>query len=115
MLIASCLKMTSNSHEFAGVFQENHDGVMVNIIVLPRSSKCTIVGLHDGALKIKLTKPPVDGEANAECCRFMAKSLGIAKSQIILVRGSTSRHKTLQINGLTAQQAFERLAAVFHD
>ena len=86
---------------------------MVSVIVLPRSSKCAIAGMHDGALKIKLTKPPVDGEANAECCKFLAKQFGIAKSQIILAKGAASRHKTLQINGLTAQQAIERLSEVF--
>ena len=107
--------MTMNSNEFAGVFHENPQGVLVSVIVLPRSSKCAIAGMHDGALKIKLTKPPVDGEANAECCRFMAKVLGIAKSQIVIARGAASRHKALQINGLTVTLACERLAAVFHD
>ncbi len=107
--------MTMKSLEFAGVFHENPDGLGICVIVLPRSSKCSIVGMHDGALKIKLTKPPVDGEANAECCRFMAKVLGIAKSQIQIARGAASRHKVLQINGLTVEDACERLAAVFHD
>ena len=101
--------MTRNSHEFAAVFQENPEGVMCSVIVLPRSSRCSLAGIHDGALKVKLTKPPVDGEANAECCRFLAKLLGVAKSQIVIVRGAASRHKSLQINGLTAVVACERL------
>ena len=107
--------MIMKSREFAGIFHENPEGLMVSVIVLPRSSRCAIAGMHGGALKIKLTKPPVDGEANAECCRFMAKVLGIAKSQIVIARGAASRHKALQINGLTATLACERLAAVFHD
>ena len=78
--------------------------------MLPRSSRCALAGIHDGALKVKLTKPPVDGEANAECCRFMAKLLGLPKSRIAVARGAASRHKSLQISGLTAADAGERFA-----
>jgi uncharacterized protein len=107
--------MTSNRTDLNGIFEDNIEGVLVSVIVLPRSSRCALAGTHDGALKVKLTKPPVDGEANAECCRFLAKLLGVAKSQIVIVRGAASRHKALQINGLTAGQARERLAVAFQD
>jgi len=102
--------MIKNRPELDGVFQENADGVMVSVFVLPRSSQCALAGIHDGAMKVKLTKPPVDGAANAECCRFMAKVLGIPKSRIAVARGAASRHKALQISGLTAAEAGERLA-----
>ena len=102
--------MIQNRAELAGIFRENSEGVMLSVIVLPRSSRCAVAGVHDGALKLKLTKPPVDGEANAECCRFMAKLFGVAKSQIIIARGAASRQKALQINGLTATDACDRLA-----
>jgi uncharacterized protein (TIGR00251 family) len=102
--------MIKNRTELAGVFQENSEGVMLSVRVLPRSSRCAVAGVHAGALKLKLTKPPVDGEANAECCRFMAKLLGVSKSQIIVARGAASRQKALQISGLTAADACERLA-----
>lgn len=105
------LKMISNSAELDGVFQEYAQGLLCSVFVLPRSSRCVLAGIHDGALKIKLTKPPVDGEANAECCRFLARLLGVPKSSIAVVRGAASRHKTVQIRGLSAADAREVLAA----
>ena len=99
-----------NSPELNNIFLENSDGLIFSVFVLPRSSKCALAGMYDGALKVKLTKPPVDGEANAECCRFMAKLFGVPKSHIAVARGASSRHKALQIHGLTAAVAYERLA-----
>jgi uncharacterized protein (TIGR00251 family) len=54
-----------------------------------------IAGLHDGALKIKLTAPPVDNAANKMCLKFMAKSLGVAKSNLEIITGHASRHKQI--------------------
>ena len=102
--------MNWNSSGVAGIFQESSEGLLCSVFVLPRSSRCALAGIHGGALKVKLTKPPVDGEANAECCRFMAKLLGVPKSNIAVARGSASRHKILQISGLSAADAQERLA-----
>jgi uncharacterized protein (TIGR00251 family) len=52
-----------------------------------------IVGLHDDALKIKLTAPPVDNAANKMCIRFLAKCLGVSNSRIEILTGHTSRTK----------------------
>ena len=103
--------MTVERAELAGIVHDTAAGVTFGVTVLPRSSKCELTGLHDGALKVKLTKPPVDGEANAECCRFIAGLLGIAKSQVVVLRGASSRHKLLLAAGLTAAEACERIAA----
>ena len=54
-----------------------------------------ISGLHDGALKIKLTAPPVDNAANQMCLKFLAKSLGISKSRLEISAGYNSRHKQI--------------------
>jgi uncharacterized protein (TIGR00251 family) len=61
----------------------------------PNSSKNQIVDVVEGALKIKLKAPPVDGEANEELIRFISKWLKVAKSDIILQKGSTSKNKKL--------------------
>ena len=61
-----------------------------------------IVGEHDGQLKIQLAAPPVDGEANAELIRFVAKKFGIPARQVELVAGDASRRKRLRIHGLDA-------------
>ena len=75
--------------------QEKPEGVMFKVLVQPKSSKNEIVGLHDGALKVKLTAPPVDGAANKLCLKFLAKQLGTAKSNIDIISGETGRHKQL--------------------
>lgn len=106
--------MTVTRAELAAVFHETPRGATFSVSVLPRSSRCGLSGLQDGALRVKLTKPPVDGAANAECCRFMARLLGIAKSQVVLLRGESSRHKLLLAEGLTALEACERIGVCLY-
>jgi uncharacterized protein (TIGR00251 family) len=72
---------------------EHPQGIVFKIFLQPRSSKSMIVGLHDDALKIKLTAPPVDNAANKMCIKFLAKCLGVSNSQIEIITGHTSRTK----------------------
>ena len=58
---------------------------------------------------IKLASPPVDNEANKQCCEFIAKQLGIARRQVAIIRGQTSRHKVLRIEGVVEQEVQEKL------
>jgi len=81
------------------IVRPHKKGVEINFLVLPRSSQSKITGLHNDAVKIKLTKPPVDGQANAECCRVVAKFFGVAKSQVSVLKGVSSRQKSLLIEG----------------
>ncbi|PLX27014.1 YggU family protein [Candidatus Parcubacteria bacterium] len=70
----------------------------INIRVLPRSSKNEIVGeMADRTLKVKLTAPPVDGEANKKLIELLAKHFGVSKSKIKIVRGLTSKNKVIEI------------------
>ena len=73
--------------------QENSRGVIFKIIVQPRSSKNMLAGLHDDALKIKLTAAPVKNAANCMCIKFLAKALDVPKSSLDIVSGHTSRNK----------------------
>lgn len=75
----------------------------LKIYVQPGARKTEIVGEHDGAMKIKIKAPPVDGKANEEVVRFFAELLGIAKNKIELVQGEKSRHKTIEIPDECAQ------------
>ena len=69
--------------------------------ILPRSAQSKILGLQpDGKIKIKLTAAPVDNAANTQLINLLAKELRTAKSNIALVKGSTSRDKTLEILGV---------------
>lgn len=73
--------------------REHPQGIIFKVFVQPRSSKNMIVGLHDDALKIKLTAPPVDNAANKMTIKFLAKSLGVSNSLIEIIAGHTSRTK----------------------
>jgi len=88
---------------------ESDGGVRLEIKVQPRSSRNQIVGEQNGALKIKLTAPPVDGEANAALIQFLAACLKVPRKDIILVKGDASRLKIVEIAGLSRSQLLDRL------
>ena len=85
--------------------KETPHGITLDVVIHPKSSRDEIVGMHGDALKIKLTAPPVDGKANAALIAFLAKKLGIAKSRITIIRGETSRRKTIHIAGIDVEHA----------
>lgn len=80
----------------------------IQVQIQPGSSKDQIIGLHNGRLKIKISAPPVDGKANQNLIEFIAKALGVSKSKIEIVKGRTSKLKTLKISGID-QQSFSLL------
>ncbi len=88
---------------------ETPDGLALRIKAVPRAAKNEIQGLHDGALKIRLTTPPVDGKANQALMKFLSKTLNIPKAQIELAQGETSRLKTLRINGISKNELIGRI------
>ncbi len=79
------------------------------VYVQPRSSRTAVVGTHGDAIKIKLQAPPVDGAANDELIRFVAKALGVPRTSVRIVSGLTSRRKRLTIDGLSTADAQSNL------
>ena len=75
--------------------REHPRGIVVKILVQPRSSRNALVGLHGDALKVKLTAPPVDGAANKNCIAYLAKCLSVPKSSIEILSGQSSRTKQI--------------------
>jgi uncharacterized protein (TIGR00251 family) len=84
-------------------------GTIVEIYVQPRASRSELAGMHEGRLKVRLTAPPVEGEANRECVRFLAKLLDIPRSSVSVLQGLKSRSKTLLIRGLTPEDVIRKL------
>ncbi len=72
--------------------------MIVTVRVTARASKSEIVGEHDGALKVRLAAPPVDGQANEELIKLLAKEFGAAKSDVQILSGQTSKTKRLAIS-----------------
>jgi len=77
--------------------KKTDSGIRFKIYVQPKASRNTVVGLHDDALKIRLTAPPVDGAANKLCIKFLSKITGIPKAAIRIASGQTSRTKHILI------------------
>jgi uncharacterized protein len=82
----------------------NDEAVTFTVRVIPRSSRSEIVGEYDGAIKVRLTSPPVDGAANAELIKLFAKKLGVARSAITIESGESSKTKRLRAAGVTAEE-----------
>ena len=70
--------------------------------VQPRASRTEVAGVHGAALKVRLHAPPVDGAANEELVKFLARSLGVARRAVRIVAGQTSRSKVVEIEGVSA-------------
>jgi uncharacterized protein (TIGR00251 family) len=84
----------------------------LTVKVIPRSGRDEIVGLKaDGAWRIRLKAPPVEGCANEALISFLAGSLGVAKAQLEIVAGHAGRRKLLRLTGLAASEAERRLCA----
>ena len=79
--------------------------------VQPRASREGVGGVREGALVVRLTAPPVQGEANAALARFLARLLGVPPSSVQLVRGAAAREKLVRVAGLRAPEVRARLAA----
>jgi uncharacterized protein (TIGR00251 family) len=94
---------------FRNLIRQEDDGLCLPVKVQPRSSRNGIVGLHDGALKISLTSPPVDGKANADLTKFLAKKLHISKSSIEIISGQTGRNKHLAIKGISLNDFINKM------
>ena len=67
------------------------------------------MGVHDDRLKIQLTAPPVDGKANAALVRFLAKTIGVAKVQVEVISGASSRRKTVRLASVPVHRAILKL------
>ena len=75
----------------------------------PRASRSKVLGIREGVLDVSLAAPPVEGEANRELVETLARTLGVPKRDIRIVRGESSRAKLLEVRGVTADVLRERL------
>ncbi|MGL5030922.1 MAG: DUF167 family protein YggU [Aeromonas sp.] len=74
------------------------DELVLHLVIQPKASRDQIIGLHGEELKVAITAPPVDGQANSHLIKFLAKQFKVAKGQVTIVRGELGRHKTVAID-----------------
>lgn len=77
----------------------------IAVVASPRASRTLIDGLHDGALRVRLAAPPVDGAANDALRRFLADRLGVPFAAVSSARGQSSCRKLVDVEGIDAQGA----------
>lgn len=83
--------------------------VRIAVHVQPNASRTEITGVVEGALKIRLHAPPVDGKANDALISFMAERLKVAKRDVDVSRGHGSRQKMLEVRTDMAVEQLEAL------
>ena len=91
------------------VVREEAGGVLVDVLVQPRASKVRLGPVRQDRLVVAVTAPPVDGEANRAVVEALARALGVPRTSVEVVRGDTSRRKTVRVRGAT-RAAVEALA-----
>ena len=94
----------------AACLREQSDGVLLSIKLQPRSSANEIGEPLGNELRIKVTAPPVDAAANEALVRLLADILGCARNRVELLRGHTSRHKTVKLHGFSASEVSTKLS-----
>lgn len=81
----------------------------LSVRVVPRAAKAGVAGLRDAAVLVRIGAAPVDGAANAELIDTLARALDVPRRAVRITAGATSRHKRVQVEGLTRDEALRRL------
>ena len=92
---------------------ETADGVRFALKVVPGASRERIMGALGDALKVAVSKPPHDGQANMAVVKLLARELGLAESQITIARGHGSPRKEISISGINLADLQQRIAEFF--
>ena len=92
--------------------EPSQGGVRLQLHIQPRAARTEFAGRFGDALKVRIKSPPVDGSANDELVRFLAKSLGVPRARVELVAGHRGRRKTVRVDGVTVAQVRHLLGVV---
>lgn len=76
-------------------------GLLIDILVAPRASRAAVGPMVGDRLRVAVTAPPVDGEANAAVVETLAGAFGVRRAAVEIVRGERGRRKTVRIAGAT--------------
>lgn len=91
------------------VLTENADGVTIPLRAVPRAQRNRIDGVVEGALRVRIAAPPVEGAANKALLSFLATVLAVPKHDLAIIAGEQGRHKLLRVQGQTVAQIRLRL------
>jgi uncharacterized protein (TIGR00251 family) len=91
-------------------FNRKENAVTFKVRVQPRASRTEVAGEHAGAVKLRIASPPVDGKANEECRRFLARLVRVSASAVEIVTGDSSKDKVIRIRNVSTERVREALA-----
>ena len=87
------------------------DSCTLKVRVQPKASRNLVDGYEEGTLRLRVTAPPTEGKANAGVIALLAKTLGVSKSKLQIIRGYGSRDKVVSVDTLTEQEVRRRIEA----
>ena len=82
---------------------EEKNQILLTLRIIPNSSKNEIIKT-EGMIKVKITAPPVDGKANKALVEFLSKTFKIPKTSFKIIKGETSKDKTLSVSVLDEEK-----------
>ena len=85
------------------IVQDTKAGAILSVHIQPKASRTECMGIHGDAIKIRVAAPPVDGAANDELIRFLARRLSIPVTSVQITSGAGGRHKRVFVKGATAE------------
>ena len=88
-------------------YSENDGSIEFCVRVVPRASSSEVVGEFDGDLKVRIAAPPVDGAANEEVVRLIAKAFARSKADVNILAGQTSKTKRIRVSGGSVKRLLE--------
>lgn len=97
--------MATSTNDLPPCLKAIGDDCELQVQVVPNASRTAVTGLHDGALRVRLMAPPIEGRANAALLAWLARSLGLPRRAVQLLGGDTSRRKRVHLACPSAQVA----------
>ena len=85
-------------------YKEEDGAISFSVRVVPRASKTEAAGENDGALRVRVAAPPVEGAANDALIKFLAKEFGVPARDVEIRSGHTSKTKVVRVTGVTAEK-----------
>ncbi len=95
--------------EVSDLYDESAEGVVLHVHVQPGAGRSAVVGRHGDSLKVRVAAPPVEGRANEATRALLADALGLAKGDVELRGGESSRSKRFRLLGIDPEEADRRL------
>ncbi len=95
-------------------FDYERSSTTIEVKVLPKSGRDEIRGFVNGILKVLVSAPPMEGRANERLIELISSTIGVPRSNITIIKGRTSRKKTIRIDGVS-QSKFSLFKETYPD